>query len=50
MKHEGKRKAGKDLLQLGVKVGDWYTNKTYRHKKKTKPYTLPKYLLLCYIK
>jgi hypothetical protein len=33
MKHEGRRKANKDLLQLGVKAGEWYTNKTYKHKK-----------------
>jgi hypothetical protein len=29
VKHEGRRKAEKDLLSLGVKVGKWYINKIY---------------------
>ncbi len=39
MKHEGRRKVNKDLPQLGVKVGEWYTNKTSKHKKNQALYT-----------
>jgi hypothetical protein len=33
IKHEGRKKTNKDLPQLGVKAGKWYTNKTCKHKK-----------------
>jgi hypothetical protein len=47
MKHESKKKANEDLLELSVKAREWYNSKTCRHKK-TRPCTLPKHLLLCY--
>ncbi len=32
MKHEGKRKAEKDLPKLNAKKGEWYNNKFCKHK------------------
>jgi len=32
MKHEGRRKAKKDLLKLNVKKGEWYNRKFCKHK------------------
>jgi len=33
MKHEGKRNVEKDFLKLNVKKKNWYSSKTYKHKK-----------------
>jgi hypothetical protein len=32
MKHEGRRKAKKDLSKLNVKKGEWYNSKSCKHK------------------
>jgi hypothetical protein len=34
MKHEGKRKEKKDLPKFNVKKGEWYNNKSCKHKQK----------------
>jgi hypothetical protein len=47
MKHEGRWKAKKDFPKLKIMKGDWYNNKTYRHKKSQTLYSTQVLLLSC---